>query len=32
MIFDAHSDTWTDVAVKTSKGESNIIKNIIMII
>ena len=26
MIFDAHSDTWTDVAVKTSKGESNIIK------
>ena len=26
MIFDAHSDIWTDVAVKTSKGENNIIK------
>ena len=26
MIFDAHSDIWTDVAVKTLKGENNIIK------
>ena len=26
MIFDAHSDIWTDVAVKTFKGENNIIK------
>ena len=26
MIFDAHSNIWTDVAVKTSKGENNIIK------
>ena len=26
MIFDAHSDIWTDVAVKSSKGENNIIK------
>ena len=26
MIFDAHSDIWTDVAVKTSKGENNILK------
>ena len=26
MIFDAHSDTWTDVDVKITKGESNIIK------
>ena len=24
MIFDAHSDTWTDVAVKTSKAKSNL--------
>lgn len=26
MIFDAHSDIWTDVTVKISKGENNIIK------
>lgn len=26
MIFDAHSDTWTDVVVKTLRGENNIIK------
>ena len=26
MIFDAHSDIWTDVAVKTLRGENNIIK------
>ena len=26
MIFDAHSDIWTDVAVKILKGENNIIK------
>ena len=26
MIFDAHSDIWTDVAVKTFKSENNIIK------
>lgn len=32
MIFDAHSDIWTDVAVKTLKGENNIIKNTIIII
>ncbi len=26
MIFDAHSDIWTDVTAKTLKGENNIIK------
>lgn len=27
MIFDAHSDIWTDVTSKISKGENNIFKN-----
>ncbi|MEI0538826.1 dipeptidase [Brachyspira pulli] len=26
MIFDAHSDTWSDVTIKIAKGENNILK------